>query len=121
MDAQTAQKALAYACLILADDDLSITADNLISILRAANVSIDGFMPGIYEQAFKTLSPKQLITSFSGALGGVGGGAQGQSTAQATSGKFIDDKWETTSFKVRINCEKVDFENTNLVKIWTKN
>ena len=88
VDAQTAQKALAYACLILADDDLSITADNLISILRAANVSIDAFMPRIYEQAFKTLSPKQLITSFSGALGGVGGGAQGQSSAQADSGEL---------------------------------
>ena len=85
VDSATAQTALAYACLILADDDLSITADNLIAILKAANVSIDGFMARIYEQAFATIPPKQLITSFAGALGGgAGGGAQAQTATAAT-------------------------------------
>lgn len=84
VDSTTAQTALAYACLILADDDLSITADNLIAILKAANVSIDGFMARIYEQALATIPPKQLIASFAGAIGG-GGGAQAQAATAATS------------------------------------
>ena len=83
VDSLTAQKALAYACLILADDNLSITADKLIAILTAANISVDAFMPRIYEQAFSDVSKaKDIIASMAGALGG-GGATTSAATGEA--------------------------------------
>ena len=43
-----ATKAITYACLVLADDDLTVTADKLNEILKAANIRVDSFMTSIF-------------------------------------------------------------------------
>merc|ERR1712157_631307 len=64
-----ASLALSYACMILVDDDLDITADKLVNILNAANVSVDGFWPGLWAKSLQNVSMSSMFG------GGFGAGA----------------------------------------------
>ena len=48
--------ACVYAALILADDDVPVTADRLTSILKAAGVEFEPYWPGL----FAKVNPSRL-------------------------------------------------------------
>jgi ribosomal protein L12E/L44/L45/RPP1/RPP2 len=65
----TSELACTYAALILHDDGLEITAENLNTILKAANVSVEPYWPSLYAKLFAKKSVGDLITNV-GAAGG---------------------------------------------------
>lgn len=64
-----ANLAMSYACMILADDDLQITADKLSNILIAANVAVESYWPGLYAKALCNIDKKTISAMFSGSVG----------------------------------------------------
>merc|ERR1712058_126133 len=70
--------ACVYAALILADDDVPVTADRLTSILKAAGVEFGPYWPGLFAKALESCDLKDLITkigSGAGAAPAAGGAA----------------------------------------------
>merc|ERR1711970_687438 len=74
----SAELACTYAALILNDDGVDITADKITSILKAANVSVEPFWPGLFAGALKDVNVSDLISNIgsgAGAAPAAGGGA----------------------------------------------
>ena len=62
--------------LILADDGLEITAENIVAITKAANVEVEPYWPGLFAKLFAKKSVEDLITNV----------GAGKSMAHATRG-----------------------------------
>jgi large subunit ribosomal protein LP1 len=92
----TDELACVYAALILQDDEVAITAEKLQTILKAANVEVEPYWPGLFSKALENIDIKALITNVGSGVGAAApvastGGAQ-QSVAQ-TEAK-VDKKKE---------------------------
>ncbi|XP_024382011.1 large ribosomal subunit protein P1w [Physcomitrium patens] len=74
--------ACTYACLILHDDGIAITADKIAALVKAANVSVEGYWPSLFAKLCEKRSVEDLITN----VGGGGGGAVAMSAAPAAGG-----------------------------------
>ena len=78
---------------MLADDDVTVTNENLQAALQAANIKVDTFMTQIYAQALGQINTKQLIQMFSGAIGSAGvavaAGSSGEPTADQGFSSFL--------------------------------
>nr|PNR63256.1 hypothetical protein PHYPA_001681 [Physcomitrium patens] len=73
--------ACTYASLILHDDGIAITADKIAALVKAANVQVEGYWPGLFAKLCEKRSVDDLITN----VGGGGGGAVAVSAAPAAS------------------------------------
>merc|ERR1711872_736074 len=67
--------ACVYAALILADDDVPVTADRLTSILKAAGVEFEPYWPGLFAKALESCDLKDLITKIGAGAAPAAGGA----------------------------------------------
>ncbi|XP_076064223.1 ribosomal protein LP1 [Oratosquilla oratoria] len=74
--------ACVYAALILMDDEVPITADKLTTLLKAANVDIEPYWPGLFAKAAGGLDLKALVSNVGSGVG-VGGGGGGAAPAAA--------------------------------------
>eukprot|EP01090_Pellita_catalonica_P011979 TRINITY_DN24_c0_g1_i1.p2 TRINITY_DN24_c0_g1~~TRINITY_DN24_c0_g1_i1.p2 ORF type:complete len:137 (-),score=65.08 TRINITY_DN24_c0_g1_i1:92-502(-) len=72
------QLACTYAALILHDDNLDITEENIVKLTQAANVDVNPYFPKLWANVLKNRASKldDLIT-------GVGGGAVAVAAAPA--------------------------------------
>ena len=68
-----------YAALILHDDGVAISADKISSLLKAANVTVAPYWPGIFARVLANKNLDDLISN-------VGGGAAGPAVAAPTGG-----------------------------------
>jgi hypothetical protein len=59
----TSELACTYAALILHDDGLEITADNITTILKAANVTVEAYWPSLFAKLFAKKNMDDLITN----------------------------------------------------------
>lgn len=59
----TSELACTYAALILHDDGLEITADNITTILKAANVTVEPYWPSLFAKLFAKKDIGDLITN----------------------------------------------------------
>ena len=57
-----------YSALILADDDVPITAEKLNTILKAANVTVECIWPTLFARALSACNIKDLINNVAVAL-----------------------------------------------------
>merc|ERR1711865_545781 len=69
----TSQLACTYAALILHDDEMAITAENIKTLVNAANVEVETYWPGLFAKALDGKDINDLLTTVSS--GGGGGGA----------------------------------------------
>ena len=74
------EKACVYAALILQDDDVAITGDKIATLLKAANVEVEPFWPGLFAKALEGINVADLIGSVSS---GVGSGPAAPAAAAA--------------------------------------
>merc|ERR1712187_496688 len=61
--------AVTYAALILQDEGMDITADNLSTLVKAAGVSVEPFWPGLFEKALASVNVAELITNIGSGVG----------------------------------------------------
>lgn len=71
--------ACVYSALILQDGDAPVTAEKLTSLLKAANVEVEPFWPGLFAKAVASLNLKDLVSN-------VGAGAGAPAAAVAETG-----------------------------------
>lgn len=94
----TSELACVYAALILADDDVAITSEKITTILKAANVEVESYWPGLFAKALESVDVKTLITnvgSGAGAAAPAGGAAPAAAAAEAAVEKKEEKKEES--------------------------
>ncbi|KAL3694272.1 hypothetical protein R1sor_007923 [Riccia sorocarpa] len=75
----TSELACTYAALILHDDGIPITAEKIATLVKAANVTVESYWPGLFAKLLEKRNLEDLITN----VGGGGGGAVSVSAAAA--------------------------------------
>ena len=78
--------ACVYAALILQDDEVAITGEKIQTILKAADVTVEPYWPGLFAKALEGVDVKALITNVGSGVGS-GGGSAGGAAKEAPAGK----------------------------------
>merc|ERR1712122_24746 len=89
--------ACVYAALILADDDVAITAEKISTILKAASVDVEPFWPGLFAKCLESCNIKDLISNVGSGVGSApaaGGAPAGGAAAPAAEEKKEEKKEE---------------------------
>ncbi|KAH8369045.1 hypothetical protein KR200_009095 [Drosophila serrata] len=95
-----AELACVYASLILVDDDVAVTGEKINTILKAANVEVEPYWPGLFAKALEGINVKDLITNIGSGVGAApaGGAAPAAAAAApAAEAKKEDKKKEEES------------------------
>uniref|UniRef100_A0A0K0G0T9 Large ribosomal subunit protein P1 n=1 Tax=Strongyloides venezuelensis TaxID=75913 RepID=A0A0K0G0T9_STRVS len=83
--ASTQELACVYAALILQDEDVSITADKIAALLKAANVTVEPFWPGLFAKALSGVDVAGLISNIGSGAGSAGVAPAASSGAAAAA------------------------------------
>ena len=90
--------ACVYSALILQDDDVAITAEKIATILKAANVDVEPYWPGLFAKALDGVDVKALISNVGSGVGGAapagGAGAAAADAGAAAGGADAGKKKE---------------------------
>merc|ERR1712025_445165 len=73
----TSELSCVYAALILQDDGLEISAENLNTLIKAADVECDSYWPGLFAKVLEGIDIKSLVSNV-----GAGGGAPAEAAAE---------------------------------------
>jgi len=87
----TSELACTYAALILQDEGMDISADNLSTLVKAAGVSVEPFWPGLFEKALAGCNVNELISNIGS---GVGAAPAAGGAAAAAGGAAAEEKAE---------------------------
>jgi len=86
-----AELACTYAALILHDEKIPVTADKIATLVKAANVEVPAFWPGIFARVLEKRNIDDLLSSAGGSGGsGPATGAVKQEAKEEKKGG--DDK-----------------------------
>ncbi|XP_050513337.1 60S acidic ribosomal protein P1 [Diabrotica virgifera virgifera] len=94
----SAELACVYSALILADDDIAVTGEKIQTILKAANVEVEPYWPGLFAKALEGVNIKDLITNIGSGVGGgapAGGASAAAPAAAAAAAPAKEDKKES--------------------------
>ncbi|MBA0634301.1 hypothetical protein Godav_028997 [Gossypium davidsonii] len=100
----TGELACTYAALILHDDGISINAEKIATLVKAANLSVESYWPSLFAKLLEKVNVDDLLTSVgsgggaapvavSAASGAAGGGAA--AAAPAVEEKKEEEKEES--------------------------
>ncbi|XP_015604015.1 60S acidic ribosomal protein P1 [Cephus cinctus] len=64
-----AELACVYSALILVDDDVAVTGEKIQTILKAANVDVEPYWPGLFAKALEGVNVKELISNIGSGVG----------------------------------------------------
>merc|ERR1739844_417878 len=88
--ASKSELACVYSALILHDDDVDITAEKMTKRIKAANVDVEAFWPGLFAKALEGHNIKDLISS----AGSPGAGAAAAGGAEEAKEEKKEEKKE---------------------------
>lgn len=81
-----AELACVYSALILVDDDIAVTGEKIQTILKAANVDVESYWPGLFAKALENINVKEFLTQISSGVGAApAGGATVAAAAPAST------------------------------------
>ena len=86
------ETALAYASLILADAEVEISTEKLVTLVEAANIPIEGIWADIFAKALEGKNLKDLLVNFSASAAPAG--AAGAASAGAAAGEAAAEEAE---------------------------
>ncbi|XP_044493675.1 60S acidic ribosomal protein P1-like [Mangifera indica] len=87
--------ACTYACLILYDDGIAISAEKISQLVKAANVTVDSYWPGLFAKLAEKRNIEDLIMNVgSGGGAAVAVAAPGGSAAGADAAPPPEEKKE---------------------------
>eukprot|EP00208_Stichococcus_sp_RCC1054_P005565 CAMPEP_0206136208 /NCGR_PEP_ID=MMETSP1473-20131121/1437_1 /ASSEMBLY_ACC=CAM_ASM_001109 /TAXON_ID=1461547 /ORGANISM="Stichococcus sp, Strain RCC1054" /LENGTH=112 /DNA_ID=CAMNT_0053528567 /DNA_START=88 /DNA_END=426 /DNA_ORIENTATION=- len=89
--------ACVYASLILHDDSVEISEENIAKLLKAANVTVDAYWPGLFAKLLQKTSIEDLISNVGAGGGGAvaaGGGGGGGGGGGDAGGAAEEEKKE---------------------------
>merc|ERR1712014_302904 len=89
----SSELACVYAALILADDDVAVTPEKIVTILKAAGVDFEPYWPGLFAKALESANLKELITTVGSGVGAAP--AAGAAPADAPAAKKEEKKEES--------------------------
>lgn len=93
--ASNEELACVYSSLILQDGDCPVTSDKIATMLKAANVDVEPYWPGLFAKAVETLNLKDLVANVgAGAGSGPAAPAGGQAPAEAVVEEKKEEKKE---------------------------
>jgi len=78
-----AELACVYSALILVDDDIAVTGEKISTILKAANVDVEPYWPGLFAKALEGVNVRDLITNIGSGVGAAPAGAAPAAAAAA--------------------------------------
>ncbi|KAJ8940019.1 hypothetical protein NQ314_010850 [Rhamnusium bicolor] len=90
-----AELACVYSALILADDDIAVTGEKIQTILKAANVDVEPYWPGLFAKALEGVNIKELITNIGSGVGAApapGAGAAAPAAAAVAAAPAKEEK-----------------------------
>merc|ERR1711964_490736 len=97
----SSENACTYAALILQDEGMEISADNISTIVKAAGVAVEPFWPGLFAAALRSCNVSDLITNIGSGMGSggaaAGGAAAGGAGEAAEAPKEEEKKEESES------------------------
>ena len=89
----TSELACVYAALILSDDDVAVTAEKINTILKAANVTVEPFWPGLFAKCLESVNIKDLVANVgSGAGAAPAAAAGGAAPAAAAAAEEVKEE-----------------------------
>eukprot|EP00745_Piridium_sociabile_P000711 TRINITY_DN1043_c2_g1_i2.p3 TRINITY_DN1043_c2_g1~~TRINITY_DN1043_c2_g1_i2.p3 ORF type:complete len:114 (-),score=41.38 TRINITY_DN1043_c2_g1_i2:107-448(-) len=84
--------ACVYAALILADDQVAVTADKLTTILKAAGVSVEPYWPSLFAKALEGISIKELVSNVGSSAGAAPASAAAAGDAAGGAAAPVEEK-----------------------------
>merc|ERR1712191_39662 len=96
-DKMADELACVYAALVLLDDDIAITAEKMSTILKAADVKVEPYWPGLFAKALEGVDAKALISNVgagAGAAPAAGAPAAASADAPAAAAEKKEEKKE---------------------------
>ncbi|CCC69700.1 hypothetical protein NCAS_0D01190 [Naumovozyma castellii] len=88
------ETALSYAALILADADVEITSEKLITLTEAANVPVEGIYADIFAKALDNQNLNTLMVNFSSGAAAPAGVSASGAAAGGAAGEAAEEKEE---------------------------
>ncbi|XP_012225420.1 large ribosomal subunit protein P1 [Linepithema humile] len=89
-----AELACVYSALILVDDDIAVTGEKIQTVLKAANVNVESYWPGLFAKALEGVNVKELITNIGSGVGAAPAGAGAPAAAAPASAEAAPVKEE---------------------------
>lgn len=89
--------ACVYAALMLQDDEVAVTAEKIQTVLKAANVNVEPYWPGLFAKALEGVDVKALISNVGSGVGAApaaGAPAAGGAAPAAAADKKEEKKKE---------------------------
>merc|ERR1712240_145876 len=93
MAQNVSEKACVYASIILADDQIEITADKISALLSAANVEVESYWPGLFAKAVNAIVGNVGVGSGSAPAAG-GAAASGEAAAEEAKEEVKEESEE---------------------------
>ncbi|PNX76762.1 60S acidic ribosomal protein p1-1, partial [Trifolium pratense] len=88
------ETACSYALLILEDDNIPATADNITSLLKSAKVEVESFWPALFAKLAEKKNIRDLIANAAGGGGGAVAVAAAPAAAAAAAPAAAEKKEE---------------------------
>ncbi|XP_026726440.1 60S acidic ribosomal protein P1 [Trichoplusia ni] len=92
--ASKAELACVYSALILVDDDVAVTGEKISTILKAANVDVEPYWPGLFAKALEGINVRDLITNIGSGVGAAPAGGAAPAAAAGGAAPAAEAKEE---------------------------